>query len=112
MPNANRTLIPGAYVFVHFKLPVTGQFLTIPSNTLIFRSAGLQVGVVRNSGGADRAQLVPVTIAHDGGAFVEISSGLTTKDAMILDPSDSLANGQPVHVGNTKSSSNPQGAAK
>ncbi len=109
VPNANRTLIPGAYVFVHFKLPVTGQFLTIPSNTLIFRAAGLQVGVVRNSNGADRVQLVPVTIAHDGGAFVEISSGLTTKDAILLDPSDSLSSGQQVHVTNAKSS---QGAAK
>jgi RND family efflux transporter MFP subunit len=102
VPNGNRTLIPGAYVFVHFKLPTTGQFLTIPSNTLIFRAAGLQVGLVKNSGGADRAQLVPVTIAHDGGAFVEISSGLTTHDAIILDPSDSLANGQQVRVANAK----------
>jgi RND family efflux transporter MFP subunit len=100
--NASRTLLPGAYVFVHFKLPNQGQYLTIPSNTLIFRTQGLQVGVVRASGGADRAQLVPVSIAHDGGAFVEIASGLTTSDPVILDPSDSLANGQQVRVANPK----------
>ncbi len=98
VPNANHTLLPGAYVFVHFKLPVLGQYLTIPSNTLIFHSAGLQVGIVRNSGGTDRAQLVPVTIAHDGGALVEISTGLTTSDAVIVNPSDSLANGQQIRV--------------
>jgi RND family efflux transporter MFP subunit len=100
--NADRTLLPGAYVFVHFKLPNEGQYLTIPSNTLIFRSQGLQVGVVRQSGGVDRAQLVRVTIAHDGGALVEISSGLTPNDAIILDPSDSLANGQQVRIANSK----------
>ena len=102
VPNANHTLLPGAYVFAHFKLPNQGQYLTIPSNTLIFRSAGLQVGVVRNSGGADRAQLVPVTIAHDGGALVEISSGLRTSDAVIVNPSDSLANGQQIRVADAK----------
>ena len=110
VPNANRSLIPGAYVFVHFKVPMTGQNLTIPSNTLIFRSAGLQVGVVRESGGVDRAQLVPVSISHDGGAFVEIASGLTTQDAVILNPSDSLSTGQQVRVANPKS--NGQGAAQ
>jgi RND family efflux transporter MFP subunit len=97
VPNANHTLLPGAYVFVHFKVPNTGQFLTIPSNTLIFRSQGMQVGVVRASGGTDRAQLVPIKIAHDGGALVEVS-GLSTNDAVILDPSDSLANGEQVRV--------------
>jgi RND family efflux transporter MFP subunit len=100
--NADRTLLPGAYVFVHFKLPNQGQYLTIPSNTLIFRAQGLQVGVVKHSGGVDRAQLVPVTIAHDGGAFVEISSGLTPNDAVILDPSDSLGTGQQVRIANAK----------
>jgi multidrug efflux pump subunit AcrA (membrane-fusion protein) len=43
-------------------------------------------------------QLVPVTVGHDYGAKVEITSGLTPQDQVILNPSDSLAQGQPVRV--------------
>jgi hypothetical protein len=68
----------------------------VPSNTLLFRAQGLQVGVVRNN----RVQLVPVKIGKDAGATVEISSGLTTNDPVILDPSDSLASGQEVQIAN------------
>jgi len=91
--NAKGVLRPGAYVFVHFHLPALGNIVTIPSNALLFRSEGLRVGVVRG----DRVQLSPVTIGHDFGNSVEITSGLTAADEVILDPSDSLASGIEVH---------------
>jgi RND family efflux transporter MFP subunit len=94
--NPKGELLPGAYVFVHFKVPEHVASLMIPSNTLLFRAEGLQVGVVRN----DRVQLVPVKIGRDAGASVEIASGLTKSDAVILDPSDSLASGQEVQIAN------------
>ena len=94
VPNAASKLLPGAYVQVHFKVPTTGTNLTVPSNTLIFRAQGMQVGVVRDN----KVQLVPVKIAADHGATVEIASGLTAEDQVVLDPSDSLTNGQPVKV--------------
>jgi hypothetical protein len=81
-------------VNVHFKVPTTGTNLTVPSNALLFRAQGMQVGVVR----AGKVQLIPVKIAADHGATVEISSGLTKDDEVILDPSDSLTAGQPVKV--------------
>jgi RND family efflux transporter MFP subunit len=87
--NSKGVLRPGAYVFAHFHLPAIGNTVTIPSNTLLFRSEGLRVGVVRG----DRVQLVPVTIGHDFGNSVEITSGVKTTDEVILDPADSLANG-------------------
>ena len=90
--NAKGVLRPGAYVFVHFHLPAPGNAVTVPSNALLFRSEGLRVGAVRDN----RVQLVPVTIGHDFGNSVEITSGLTTADEVILDPSDSLANGMEV----------------
>jgi len=96
--NPKGQLLPGAYVFVHFKVPDHVASLSLPSNTLLFRSEGLRVGVVRDG----RAVLVPVTIAHDGGATVEISSGVQASDNVILDPSDSLASGQQVHVAEQK----------
>ena len=94
--NPKGELLPGAYVFVHFKVPEHVANLMIPSNTLLFRAQGLQVGVVRNG----HVQLVPVKIGKDAGATVEIASGLTANDAVILDPSDSLANGQQVEIAN------------
>ena len=91
--NSKGVLRPGAFVFVHFHLPAMGNSVTIPSNTLLFRAEGLRVGVVRNG----RVQLVPVIIGQDFGNAVEIISGLTPADEVILDPSDSLANGMQVH---------------
>jgi RND family efflux transporter MFP subunit len=87
-------LLPGAYVEVHFTLPGKAYAVTIPSNTLLFRSEGLRVGVVRNG----VAQLIPITIGRDYGATVEVVSGLTTADAVIVSPSDSLINNTPVRI--------------
>jgi len=92
--NPTGQLLPGAYVFVHLKLPDETRSVTIPSNTLIFRKEGLQVGLVRNG----KAELVPVKIGRDYGNTVEIVSGLQPTDAVIVDPSDSLVAGMPVRL--------------
>jgi RND family efflux transporter MFP subunit len=97
-------LLPGAYVFVHMKLPAGANTVTIPSNTLIFRSQGLQVGVVRSG----HVQLVPITIGHDFGNTVEVTSGVTPQDEIILDPSDSLISGVPVEVSSVAGSTSGQ----
>jgi RND family efflux transporter MFP subunit len=94
--NPTGQLLPGAYVFVHLKLPDQTRSVTIPSNTLIFRKEGLEVGLVRNG----KAELVPVKISRDYGNSVEIVSGLQPTDAVIVDPSDSLVAGMPVRVSN------------
>jgi RND family efflux transporter MFP subunit len=94
VPNPGAKLLPGAYVMVHFKVPSAGSSLTLPSNTLLFRAQGMQVGVVRNG----KVQLVPVKIGADHGTTVDVSSGLSRGDAVILDPSDSLTSGQAVKV--------------
>jgi RND family efflux transporter MFP subunit len=92
--NPTGQLLPGAYVFVHLKLPEETRSVTIPSNTLIFRKEGLQVGLVRNG----EAELVRVKISRDYGNTVEIVSGLRPTDAVIVDPSDSLVAGLPVRL--------------
>jgi len=92
--NPTGRLLPGAYAFVHLKLPATAGSVTIPSNTLLFRSEGLQVGVVHDG----YAKLVPITIGHDYGSSVEVTSGLTPDDAVIVDPSDSLTDGSAVQI--------------
>ena len=92
--NPDGLLRPGAYAFVHLTIPPVNGAVTVPSNTLLFRSEGLRVGVVRNG----HAQLVPITIGHDYGSSVEVVSGLKPSDEVILDPADSLESGQPVQV--------------
>jgi RND family efflux transporter MFP subunit len=92
--NPTGRLLPGAYAFVHLKVPATAGAVTVPTNTLLFRSEGLSVAVVRNG----QAKLVPVTIGHDYGNTVEVVSSLTADDAVIIDPSDSILNGSPVQV--------------
>jgi RND family efflux transporter MFP subunit len=92
--NPEGLLLPGAYVMVHLKLPAAIRSVTVPANTLLFRREGLRVGVVRDG----RANLVPVTIGRDYGSKVEILSGLSAADAIIVDPADSLESGEPVRV--------------
>ena len=92
--NSKGTLLPGAYVFVHFQLPGNTHSVTLPSNALLFRSEGLRAAVIRDN----HVVLTPVTIGHDYGNKVEITSGLTPNDAVVLDPPDSLVAGQQVKV--------------
>ncbi|WP_158820713.1 efflux RND transporter periplasmic adaptor subunit [Granulicella sp. S156] len=94
--NPSGKLFPGAYAFVHLKVPSSVGAVTIPSNTLLFRSEGLRAGVVRNG----HIELVPITIGQDYGSSVEVLSGLSPKDAIVINPSDSLANNTPVQIEN------------
>ncbi len=65
--NANRELLPGAYVEVHFKLPAdsAGKSFTLPANVLLFRGDGLHVATVDAHG---RVMLTPVIIGRDYGS--------------------------------------------
>jgi RND family efflux transporter MFP subunit len=92
--NPTGRLLPGAYAFVHLKVPAPPGAVTVPTNTLLFRSEGLSVAVIRNG----QAKLVPVTIGHDYGSSVEVMSSLTADDAVIIDPSDSITDGSPVEI--------------
>jgi RND family efflux transporter MFP subunit len=92
-------LLPGSYVSVHLKLPSKVEAVTVPANTLLFRSEGLRIAVVRNG----RAALVPVILGRDYGDTVEIISGITRHDEVIVNPSDSIVSGEQVRVGKPSS---------
>jgi RND family efflux transporter MFP subunit len=92
--NSQNKLLPGAYVFVHFKLPQQQAQLSVPANALLFRSEGLRVALVSNG----HVHLQPITIAKDNGATLQVGTGLSSSDQIILDPADSIAEGQPVRV--------------
>src|ERR1700734_2479585 len=92
--NSKALLLPGAYVQVHLAMPAQIHSVIVPSSTLLFRSEGLQVGVVRN----DLAQLIPVSIGTDYGETVQVTSGLGTSDDVIENPYDSLVSGTAVRI--------------
>ena len=92
--NTDHKLLPGQYAFIHLPIPPSASSMTLPSGALLFRGEGLRVGVVRDG----RVQLVPVEVGHDYGAKVEITSGLAPHDQVILNPPDSLADGERVNV--------------
>ena len=92
--NPTGDVLPGAFVVVRLRVGRETRGMTIPANALLFRSEGLRVAVVRNG----RAELVPVKLGRDYGRSVEVVSGLTQADSVILDPADSLVSGTPVRV--------------
>ena len=92
--NADHKLLAGQYAFVHLPIPPSSSSMTVPANVLLFRGEGLRIGVVRDN----KVQLVPVKVGHDYGATVEIIAGLSSQDRIILNPSDSLADGERVRV--------------
>jgi len=94
LDNPTGRLLPGAYAFVHLKLPASAGAVTIPTNTLLFRAEGLRVAAVRNG----EVKLVPIIIGRDYGSTVEATSNLTANDAVILDPSDSITDGARVEI--------------
>ncbi len=95
--NANGELLPGAYTEVHFELPASaaGPSFRLPANALLFRGDGLHVATVDAH---DHVVMKPVTIGRDYGSAIEIVSGVSPSDEVILSPPDSLAEGATVHV--------------
>jgi RND family efflux transporter MFP subunit len=91
--NPTNTLLSGSYAEVHLRVPET-KTLLIPVNALIFRSEHLQVGVVKNG----RVTLTDLTPGHDFGAEIEAVAGLHPGDQVIVNPPDSLVNGEEVKV--------------
>src|SRR5580700_2909873 len=85
--NSTGELLPGAFTEVPSYI--------LPVNALIFRAQGLQVATVENS---NRAKLVTIVLGRDFGATVEVVSGLTDADKVIVSPPDSLVDGEQVQI--------------
>ncbi len=95
VPNKNGMLLPGSFGEVHFKPKIDGKKVTIPVNAMLFRREGPQVAVV----GADsKVQLRRISIGRDYGTTLEIVGGVDANDLVIVNPSDSIEEGQKVNV--------------
>jgi len=95
VPNPDGHLLPGSYAEVHFAVPVQITRLSVPVNALLFRPEGPRVAVV----GPDRkVHLKAINIGRDYGTKVEILGGLDPNDQIVVNPADSLEDGQEVNV--------------
>ncbi|HEX4001415.1 MAG TPA: efflux RND transporter periplasmic adaptor subunit [Candidatus Acidoferrales bacterium] len=103
--NPTGELLPGAYVQVHLNVPSGARSFILPVSALIFRSEGLQVGIVPNGG--NKAQLVNITLGRDLGNEVEVVSGLNADDLVIVNPPDSLISGELVQIDQANGSQGP-----
>jgi len=95
VPNHAGELLPGGYAQVHLGVQVGGERVHVPVNALLFRSEGLRAVVVD----ADhKIRLRPLTIGRDYGISLEVLQGVTSADWIVLNPADSLDDGQQVNV--------------
>jgi len=92
--NPAGTLLTGSYAEVHLAVPTHVTTFLLPVNTLLFRSEGLRVGIVKDG----KVVLTPVTPGHDFGDQIEIVSGLKANDQVIINPPDSIISGQGVQI--------------
>jgi RND family efflux transporter MFP subunit len=92
--NSSGELLPGAYTEVHLKLPSDVPSFILPVSALIFRSPGLQVATVDSN---NKTKLVSISLGRDFGSEVEVVSGLTSGDKVIVNPSDSVVDGEQVN---------------
>ena len=105
MPNKAGQLLPGGFAQVHLQVKATGQRLQVPVNSLLFRQEGLRAIVIDAN---NTARLRPLVIGRDYGTTLEVLGGINADDWIVLNPPDSLEDGQTVHV---KQIANPTIAA-
>ncbi len=108
VPNKTGQLLPGGFAQVYIQVKATGQRLQVPVNALLFRSEGLRAVVIDAN---QKARLRPLVIGRDYGTTLEVLSGLTADDLIVLNPPDSLEDGQEVHVKQVANPSAPSASA-
>src|SRR5579859_2194887 len=107
VPNKDGRLLPGSFGEVHFAVGSNVNKVTVPVNAMLFRAQNAQVAVV---GPDKKVQLRAINIGKDYGTSLEVLDGVTVHDLVIINPPDSLEEGQEVNVAapsQAPSSSNP-----
>jgi RND family efflux transporter MFP subunit len=108
LDNAKSEIFPGAYAEVHFKLPPSAATLRLPANTVLFRSAGLQVATLDSQ---QRVRLKSIVQGRDFGNSIEVLSGLAPHETVVLNPPDSIADGVQVRIAQPDAAQPAPGAA-
>jgi multidrug efflux system membrane fusion protein len=95
VPNKDGRLLPGSFGEVHFAVGANVNKVTVPVNAMLFRAQGAQVAVV---GSDNKVELRSINIGRDYGTTLEVLGGISPTDKVVINPADSLENGQQVNV--------------
>jgi RND family efflux transporter MFP subunit len=95
VPNKDGRLLPGSFGEVHFAVGSGVNKVTIPVGAMLFRAEGPRVAVVGTGG---KVQLRPINIGRDYGTTLEVLGGVSPTDQVVINPADSLEDGQHVNV--------------
>jgi multidrug efflux system membrane fusion protein len=95
VPNKDGRLLRGSFGEVHFSPKINTAKVTVPVNAMLFRQEGARLAIV---GADNKVQLRPITIGRDYGATLEVLGGVSLEDRIIVNPADSLEDGQTVNV--------------
>jgi RND family efflux transporter MFP subunit len=104
LDNTGDELMPGAYSNVRLTLQRDGVPLHIPASALIFNQNGTRVAVV---GPDDKVKFKVVTVARDLGREIEIGTGLSADDRVIVTPPDGIADGDQVRIAGRPGATKP-----
>jgi multidrug efflux system membrane fusion protein len=95
VPNKDGRLLRGSFGEVHFAPKINAEKVTVPVNAMLFRQEGPRLAIV---GADNKVQLRPITIGRDYGTTLEVLGGVSLEDRIIINPADSLEDGQKVNV--------------
>jgi RND family efflux transporter MFP subunit len=95
IPNSDATLTSGIYCTVELRIPRKSPSYRISADAVIFNAGGMQVAVVQ--GGV--VHLRKIGVLRDLGRELEVDSGVSRGDQVILNPSVDLADGAKVRTG-------------
>ncbi len=106
VPNPDGRLLPGSLGEVNFAVGYGVDKVTVPVNAMLFRAQGAQVAVV---GPDNKIQLRQISIGRDYGTTLEVLGGVSPSDQIVINPGDSLENGQQVNVAQPQNQSPQNG---
>jgi len=92
--NSAGQLMPGMYTQVDLATPRKNPPLLIPGDTLVVRGNGPQVAVV---GAGQTVHFQPIQLGRDFGDKIEVLSGLTDGQQVVVNPGDTVQEGAKVN---------------
>ena len=92
--NAKGEILAGSYAQVRLAEAKSEPVLTLPGNAIVYRAEGSQVAIVEQ----DRIAFRTITLGRDFGTAVEVRTGVSAADRVVMNPADALVEGTVVKI--------------
>ena len=96
--NAKGEILAGSYAQVRLAEAKSEPVLTLPGNAIVYRAEGSQVAIVEQ----DRIAFRTITLGRDFGTAVEVRTGVSAADRVVMNPADALVEGTVVKIVESK----------